>query len=273
VLQFARLLPVLASRGALVTFAVRAGLHRVLRTLDAPLRLVESAPADESYDFQSALMSLPCAMGMTLRTLPAQVPYLRAEPSLIAKWGERIGKSGLKIGAGLKIGICWQGTLSTDKGRSAPLRQFRRLAAIAGVRLISLQKVNGLEQLADLPEGMRVETLGEDFESGPDVFPDAAAVMAHLDLVITTDTSIAHLAGALGRPVWVALKHSANWRWLLDRSDSPWYPTSRLYRQRGRGDWDEVFARMAADTIELAAKNPRSPPAGPTCDPSSTGLP
>jgi hypothetical protein len=115
------------------------------------------------------------------------------------------------------------------------------------VRLISLQKVNGLEQLAHLPEGMRVETLGDDFESGPDAFCDAAAVMTGLDLVVTTDTSIAHLAGALGRPVWLALKHAADWRWLLDRADSPWYPTATLYRQRVRMDWDEVFARMAID--------------------------
>ena len=245
VLQFARFLPVLASRGARVTFAVRASLHRQLRSLAMPLELVDDAPAGGSFDFQSALMSLPGALGLTLRTLSAETPYLSADPALVAKWRDRIG------GSGLKIGICWQGTLSTDRGRSAPLRQFHCIAAVPGVRLISLQKINGLDQLAHLPEGMRVETLGDDFENGPDVFADTAAAMAQLDLVITTDTSIAHLAGALGRPVWVALKHSATWRWLLDRSDSPWYPTARLYRQIVRTQWDTVVERMAADLAQF----------------------
>ena len=257
VLQFARFLPVLASRGARVTFAVRASLHRQLRSLAAPLEFVDDAPADASFEFQSALMSLPGALGLTLRTMRAEVPYLSSDPALVAKWRERIGVSGLKIG------ICWQGTLSTDKGRSAPLRQFHCIAAIPGVRLISLQKINGLDQLANLPEGMRVEMLGEDFENGPDVFADTAAVMAHLDLVITTDTSIAHLAGALGRPVWVALKHSANWRWLLDRSDSPWYPTARLYRQSVRMEWDAVFERMAADLVQFGVRAAAREATGP----------
>ena len=248
VLQFARFLPVLAQRKARVTFAVRRGLHRLLRTLDASIRLVDHVPADEPFAFQSSLLSLPGALGVTLRTLPAEVPYLFAEPLLVAKWRERIGD------AGLKVGICWQGTPAVDKGRSAPLRQFCVLAAIPNVRLISLQKINGLDQLAHLPNGMQVETLGEDFENGPDAFPDAAAVIAHLDLVITTDTSIAHLAGALGQPVWVALRHMANWRWLLDVAGSAWYPTAKLYRQRARAEWDEVFLRMATDARPLAAE-------------------
>ncbi len=241
VIQFARFLPVLASRGARVTFACRGFLHRLLKTLDAPIRFVESASEGGGYDFHGSLMSLPGALGVTLRTLPARVPYLSAEPALIAKWRKRIGDTGLKIG------ICWQGTPTVDKGRSAPLAQFGALARLPGARLISLQKVNGLEQLANLPTGMRVETPGDDFEQGPDSFTDAAALMASLDLVVTTDTSIAHLAGALGRPVWVALKHAANWRWLMDRDDSPWYPTATLYRQRVRREWDDVFRRMADD--------------------------
>ena len=256
VIQFARFLPLLASRGARVTFAVRGSLHRLLGTLDAPLHLVDEAPVDERFDFQSSLMSLPGVLGVTLRTLPADVSYLFPEPALVAKWRERIGQ------AGLKIGVCWQGAPAVDKGRSAPLRQFQRLADVPGVRLISLQKVNGLEQLAHLPEGMQVETLGDDFESGPDAFCDAAAVMTRLDLVVTTDTSIAHLAGALGRPVWVALKHAANWRWLLERADSPWYPTATLYRQHARMDWDEVFARMAVAVGRVCVGELRLPSIG-----------
>ena len=103
----------------------------------------------------------------------------------------------------------------------------------------------GVEQLADLPAGMRVETLGDDFDAGPDAFVDTAAAMAALDLVVTCDTSVAHLAGALARPTWVALKQDAEWRWLRDRDDLPWYPTMRLFRQTRRGDWSDVFTAIA----------------------------
>jgi Family of unknown function (DUF6165)/Glycosyltransferase family 9 (heptosyltransferase) len=127
------------------------------------------------------------------------------------------------------------------------------LAAISGVRLISLQKAHGLDQLENLPSGMEVETLGEDFDGGPDAFIDTAAVMSCLDLIITSDTSVAHLAGALGRPVWVALKHVPDWRWMLDRSDSPWYSTMKLCRQTIRDVWDSVFAQIAADVAKLKA--------------------
>ena len=113
------------------------------------------------------------------------------------------------------------------------------------MRLISLQHGFGAEQIERLPAGLTIETLGSEFDAGPDAFLDAAAVMAHVDLVVTCDTSIAHLAGALGRPVWVALKHDAEWRWLRGRTDSPWYPTMRLFRQSKIGDWRSVFAAMA----------------------------
>ncbi len=137
-----------------------------------------------------------------------------------------------------------------------PLLALAPLATIAGVRLISLQKGFGEEQLSDLPPAMRVETLGADFDAGPDAFVDAAAAMMRLDLVVTCDTSIAHLAGALARPVWVALKSDAEWRWMTDRKDSPWYPTMRLFRQRRRGDWREVFEAMAEELRHMLASRP-----------------
>jgi hypothetical protein len=121
-----------------------------------------------------------------------------------------------------------------DIGRSFPLTHFEGLSKIPGVRLISLQKNAGVEQLRELPAGMSVETLGDEFDAGPDAFLDTAAAMESLDLVIASDTAVAHLAGALGRPVWVALKYVPDWRWLLDRADSPWYPTMRLFRQKRR---------------------------------------
>jgi Family of unknown function (DUF6165) len=171
------------------------------------------------------------------------VPYLRAEPERASAWRERLQRDGFKIG------IAWQGRpgVAIDKGRSLPLRCFAPLARLPGVRLISLQKNHGLDQLEGLPEGMKVETLGADFDAGSDAFLDTAAVMENLDLVITSDTSVAHLAGALARPVWIVLRHMPDWRWLLDREDSPWYPTARLFRQQRAGDWDEVFGRVAAE--------------------------
>jgi Glycosyltransferase family 9 (heptosyltransferase) len=143
----------------------------------------------------------------------------------------------------------WQGNPDgyVDKGRSIPLRCFAPLCRIPGLRLISLQKNYGIEQLADLPSGMRVETLGAEFDPGPDAFLDTAAVMMNLDLVVSTDTGAAHLAGALGLPVWIVLRHVPDWRWMIDREDTPWYPTARLFRQTRHGDWDEVFERIAGE--------------------------
>jgi ADP-heptose:LPS heptosyltransferase len=133
--------------------------------------------------------------------------------------------------------------------KSVPLVQFERLAHLPNVRLISLQKYEGSEQLANCPEGMNVETLGTDFD-----FLDTAAVMAHLDLVITIDTSVAHLAGALGVPVWVMLKHVPDWRWLIDRPDTPWYPTMKLFRQRTRGDWAGVVSDIETALTQALAE-------------------
>ena len=122
------------------------------------------------------------------------------------------------------------------------------------MRLISLQKGAGEEQLSNLPASMRVETLGADFDAGADAFVDTATAMTCLDLVVTCDTSIAHLAGALAVPVWVALKSDAEWRWLTKRADTPWYPTMRLFRQMRRGVWSDVFDAMASELAQLAER-------------------
>ncbi len=243
VLQFSRYLPKLSQLGANVAFLVRPHLHRLLRSFIPAIRVIDRRPDGEDFDYQCPLMSLPALFEAALHNIPADVPYLRAEPQLVAKWRERIG------GHGLKVGICWQGnpTGTVDRGRSTPLRCFKRLSVFPQVRLISLQKQHGLDQLAALKDELRMETLGDDFDAGADAFIDTAAVMSCLDLIVTSDTSIAHLAGALGRPVWVALKLAPDWRWLLHRPDSPWYPTMALYRQNTHNDWDGVFERIAGD--------------------------
>jgi ADP-heptose:LPS heptosyltransferase len=148
-------------------------------------------------------------------------------------------------GPGLKIGIAWQGSPAADldAGRSIPLTAFRPLTEIEGVSLISLQKGFGEEQVATCGFGESV-AIPEALDADGRAFVDTAHLMGDLDLIICSDTAVAHLAGALGRPVWVALQKHAEWRWLRDRDDSPWYPTMRLFRQQSRGDWGEVFARI-----------------------------
>ncbi|MDQ2101916.1 tetratricopeptide repeat protein [Azospirillum isscasi] len=251
-IQFVRYVPMVIERGWRVVLLVQKPLMRLFRTLvggGPDVTIIGSGEPPPPFQAQCPLLSLPRAFSTTLPTIPAQVPYLQAEPELVAAWRDRLPRDGIRIG------VVWQGNPAgkVDRGRSYPLACLEPVARMPGVRLISLQKNFGLEQLKALPAGMEVETLGDAFDSGPDAFLDTAAVMMNLDLVITSDTSVAHLAGALGRPVWVPLKTAADWRWLRDREDSPWYPTLRLFRQTTAGEWGSVFARMARALTNLTA--------------------
>ncbi len=233
VIHFARYLPAIPGNAV---FESPPNLMRLLGSNPAMPPMIPAGSAPPRADAVIPLLSLPVRTAIS----PAQPPYLFAEPGRVAAWKDRIG------GAGFRIGIAWQGFSGRfeDKGRSMPLREFAPLAAVPGVRLIGLQKGEGEEQIA--AAGFPVETL-PGLDEGPDAFLDTAAAMMALDLIITSDTSVAHLAGALGRPVWVALRRVPDWRWLLDRSDSPWYPTMRLFRQATEGDWAGVFAAMAGE--------------------------
>ena len=240
-IQFARFLIDLHARGATVKALVQRALMRLVGSLPAPVAWFDLVNAVGRFDYQIPLLSLPHVLRTRLDTIPKDVPYLFADPASVAAWRQRIG------GDGFRIGIVWQGNpqYRNDRNRSVPLHFYAPLAAIAGVRLISLQAVHGLDQLRHLPEGMTVEELGETITANPDGISEIAAAMANLDLIVSSDTAMAHLAGALARPVWLALGDDADWRWLLERSDSPWYPTMRLFRQAVRGDWAGVFAAMA----------------------------
>jgi hypothetical protein len=226
---------------------------RLLRPLTSGIEVISDLASDRIFDFQCTLLSLPHHFGTDLMSIPKSVPYLRAEDDHIARWRARIGEHGHKIG------IAWQGNprAKIDQGRSIPLKEYFALARVPGVRLISLQKEDGLDQFAQLPQDVTIETLGEDFDSGPDAFIDTAAVMSSLDLIITSDTSVAHLAGALARPTWVALKYVPDWRWMLDREDSPWYPTVRLFRQRLPGEWSSVFSCIHNELRTLVSQRVR----------------
>ncbi len=247
---YGRYLRLVQDRGAHVLFLAPSAMTRLLSELVPPVELLRDDAPLPACDAHVSLTSLPHFLGTTLETIPAAASYLKAEPELAEKWRKKIGKKGFRIG------LNWKGKTGGDNDpfRSFPLAALAPLARVPGVRLISLQKGDGVAELDGLPEGMTVETLGEDFDSGPDAFIDSAAVMEALDLVVTCDTSIAHLAGALGRPVWVGLKHVPEWRWQLGRTDSPWYPGMTLFRQAGHGDWHSVFAAMAARLASDIAK-------------------
>jgi tetratricopeptide (TPR) repeat protein len=251
VIQFCRYLPLLAARGASVVFEVMPSLKALLRTLPPAIRLVGRGEPLPTVDYYCPLLSLPLAFNTRLDTIPASVPYLTPEPQRTARWIERLGAL-----PGLRVGVAWQGNLAVERliwarGRSIPLAALEPLAQLPGVRLVSLQKGPGLEQLRNVSFAERIIDLSADLDRGPDAFLDTAAVMAGLDLVISSDTSVAHLAGALGRPVWTVLAASPEWRWGLERSDSPWYPTMRLFRQTTDGDWNPVMTAIAAALQDL----------------------
>jgi Glycosyltransferase family 9 (heptosyltransferase) len=205
------------------------------------------------FDVQVSLASLPHLFGTTLETIPADVPYLKVDQRLLDAW-----RGELAAYDGFKVGIVWQGrpTFGGDRYRSMPLSCFAPLAEVPGVRLFSLQKGAGTEQISALQEAFEVVDLGSRVHCDVGDFMDTAAAMKNLDLVVSADTGCAHLAGALGVPVWVALRFSAEWRWMRDRTDSPWYPTMRLFRQTTLGDWAGVFRAMAAELQqEVKAKS------------------
>ncbi|HYS47008.1 MAG TPA: hypothetical protein VEM35_11240, partial [Rhizomicrobium sp.] len=232
-IQFYRFVAPLLERGAHVVLSVQDGLLRLLENASPRVELVGATAVPAAFDYHIALMSLPLALGLTVDSIPVAIPYLKAEPERVGRWRDRIGEKGFKIG------ISWQGARGGVTSRAIPPSCFEGLSKIPGVRLISLQKGFGAERA--LPQ---MESLGAEFDSGADAFLDSAAVMANLDLVITLDSALAHLAGALGCPVWVALRQAPDWRWFLGRSDSPWYPGMRLFRQKTEGDWAGVFAEM-----------------------------
>jgi tetratricopeptide (TPR) repeat protein len=227
-IQFARYVPLLAERGARVILEAPKGLLRLFRSLEGVAELLAPGDTPPDFDFHAPLLSLPLAFQTTLHTIPGRVPYLNA-PAIRTK---------------ASIGLCWAGNPgnSNDQNRSVPLRELIPLLEVPGVRFLSLQKV-----LRDGDEALLREYNNVDIDSdrkGAD-FADTAALIAGLDLVITVDTSVAHLAGALGKPVWVLLPFSAHWAWLREREDSPWYPTATLLRQSRPGDWRRPAERAA----------------------------
>ena len=248
VIQFCRYLPLLKQKGAEVTFKVKPKMHTLLKTLDEDIVFVDRDSDDKSIDFETPLMSLPYLFNTNLNTIPSMTSYLSADDDRIMAWKKHLAKDSFKVG------ICWQGSKAKiDFGRSFPLTLFEDISKLPNVELISLHKGEGEKQIEDINFDLTV--LGNDFDNGEDAFIDTAAVMANCDLIITSDTAIAHLAGALGCRTWVVLKKIPDWRWMLDRNDSPWYPNMKLYRQKERDNWEEVFETIKKDLQSLITLN------------------
>jgi tetratricopeptide (TPR) repeat protein len=252
-LQFIRYAPRVQARGGSVMVAGPRRLLPLLSRCPGIDRLVAEEEALPPFDVHAPLLSLPALLRTTLATVPAEAPYLFANEALIQKWRAELPGAGT-----LRVGIAWQGNPRhrKDRWRSIPLTYFAPLARVQGVCLVSLQQGPGVEQLGGC--GFVVERLGGAVDEAAGAFMDTAAVMMNLDLVVTADTAAAHLAGGLGVPVWVALAKVPDWRWLLGRADSPWYPTARLFRQEEAGRWGAVIEAMARELESLVERRRRA---------------
>jgi len=249
VLQFVRYTAMLQQRGATVIFEVPSPLMGVLSSCKSIDQLVPETHKLQHCDCHVSVMSLPYWCGTRLNTIPADVPYLFVNEGRLNRWRRRLDSV-----KGFKVGIAWQGNPhhQWDAHRSVHLSHFADLAKLPGVSLVSIQRGPGSEQsaVADFPLEDPLPRNASDSDSVMDV----AAIMSCVDLVITVDTATCHLAGALGLKTWLLLSTMVDWRWLLDRSDSPWYPTMQLFRQEARGDWEGVFATVASQLKAVAAQ-------------------
>jgi tetratricopeptide (TPR) repeat protein len=244
-LQFVRYAPLVAGWGGKVVLEVQPPLKQLLATVAGITRIVSRGETLPAFDLHCPLMSLPLAFGTELHTIPADIPYIRIPQDRLAKWRRRLAQKTVR-----RIGIVWAGSELhiNDHNRSIALERFASVLSIPGVEFVNLQKEARAEQAAVLRAG-NVLQIGDELRD----FADTAAVVSLLDLIISVDTSVAHLAGALGRPVWVLLPFSPDFRWLLERDDSPWYPTARLFRQPRVGDWDSVLERVRRALTPMSA--------------------
>ena len=247
-IQFVRFTALASRRAGRTILACQPPLVPLLAGCVPGVEVLPLGGALPPFDVQASLVSLPGLLGLAPDDPQIRPPYLHPAAELAAQWRRELAGY-----PGLKIGIAWQGNpqFRGDRFRSVRLAEFLPLGRVAGVTLLSLQKGHGSEQVAELAGQLPVVDITPQLDNERGAFVDTAAVMAGLDLVITTDTATAHLAGALGVPVWVALAHVPEWRWLLGRADSPWYPAMRLFRQSAQGDWPGVFARLAEELERL----------------------
>jgi len=242
-LQMLRYAPVLAGQGARVVLSVQAPLVGLARSVAGVSEVAAAGEPLPEHDLVCMLMSLPHALGTTEATIPARVPYLAASPADLARWRRRLGER-----PRLRIGLAWSGsaTHKNDHNRSLALARLAPLLDLEA-SFVSLQKEYRPDDLAFLQADGRIADYSAELES----FGDTAALIEQMDLVVSVDTSVAHLAGALGKPLRLLLPHLPDFRWGLQRTDSPWYPTARLLRQSRAGDWLDTIDRLKAELGRL----------------------
>ncbi len=247
IIQFTRFVPLLAARGAHVVLEVPAALEALMHSLAGGATIVRAGAPLPPFDLHAPLMSLGHKLGLSLQAIPANVPYLDAPANRQATWTTRVSPLSRP-----RVGLCWSGNAahSNDRARSIPLDTFAGVADVPGVSFVNLQRELRPSDAAAFAALRNVTDLMGDTQD----LADTAALIAELDLVVCVDTSVAHLAGALGKPVWILIATSADWRWLKDRDDSPWYPTARLFRQSGHGQWQDVIERVRAELFAQATQ-------------------
>jgi tetratricopeptide (TPR) repeat protein len=244
-IQFARYAAILAKQGAQVILEVQPPLKALLANIGGGVRVIGSGEEIPSFDLHCPLLSLPLALRTELGTIPSDTPYLVAPADRVERWNDRLPPR-----RGLRVGMAWSGsaTHADDRNRSIALGQLISLFDAPGIQFISLQKELRDDDAQLLAGDPRMADLREHLGD----YSDTAALVAQLDLVISVDTSVAHLAGALGKPVWILLPFCPDWRWLLDRDDSPWYPSARLFRQPRIGDWESVIGQVGRELARRA---------------------
>ncbi|MDR3550139.1 MAG: tetratricopeptide repeat protein [Candidatus Babeliales bacterium] len=257
--QFIRYAKMIKDLGARVIVAAHPPLVQFFGLcpyIDQVVSLFGSLPA---FDVHVPMLTLPYCFKTRLDTVPHDIPYLYADPKLVASWKEKLSHN-----TNFKIGICWQGNSNYSThflrtavaAKSVPITKFLPILTMPNVTVYNLQKITGEDQLKDLPQGTNFVCFDGDFDDKHGRFMDTAAVMKNLDLMITVDTSIAHLAGGLAIPVWCMLPEPADWRWMLKRTDTPWYPNMRLFRQPESGDWDTVINTITQELYQLVNAAP-----------------
>ncbi len=251
-IQFCRYAALAKEEGARVIVDVQRPLASLMRTVPGVSQVVTDNEPLPAHDLRCPVMSLPLAFATTMATIPAKVPYLRADSTRSASWRERLAslrgrRIGLVWGTGSRIGLAH--FVALEQRKSIPLMALEALTRVDGCSFVSIQIGPAATQMASLPDGMILHDPTADLHD----FADTAALMENLDLIISVCTSTAHLAGALGKPVWLLNRFDTDWRWFLDREDSPWYPTMRIFRQPTPGDWTSVIARVANELRAFAA--------------------
>ena len=243
---FIRYASLVATRGAKVIVECQNELKSLMSRVEGVKQIITHDDKLPEFDTHCPLLSLPMVFETELTNIPADIPYINADPRICRKWREKL-QTDTSI---QKIGLVWSGNpnFKRDRLRSCDLIVFAPLAEIQGASYYSLQKGEAAQQIKNPPEGLKIIDLTADIND----FEDTAGLIENLDLVISVDTSVAHLVGALGKPVWTLVPFAPDWRWLLDRSDSPWYPTMRIFRQPSPGDWMAVIKEIFAELIKLA---------------------